>query len=251
MGDCGQRGANWDRKAIQDCLHAMSSNQAQPGVIRDPFAQQRTAMVEVQIRRRGVTDERVLQVMAAVPRHEFVAPQWQSRAYLDEPVPIGDGQTISQPYIVAVMTAMLQLKGTEKVLEIGTGCGYQAAVLSQLAGEVHTVEYRPELAQEAAQRLKASGYTNIHVHCGEGSLGLPQFAPFDAILMAAAAPALPAPLLDQIAEGGCMVAPIGVPAHQQLFFVRKQGTQYHVEHREACRFVPLQGPSGWKESQKE
>jgi protein-L-isoaspartate(D-aspartate) O-methyltransferase len=229
----------------------MSSNQAKPGVLRDPFEQQRVAMVEVQIRRRGVTDERVLQAMDTVPRHEFVALQWQSRAYLDEPVPIGEGQTISQPYIVAVMSAMLQLKGTEKVLEIGTGCGYQAAVLSQLAREVHTVEYRPELARDAAQRLKASGYTNIHVHCGDGSLGLPQFAPFDAILMAAAAPALPAPLLDQVAEGGCMVAPIGVPAQQQLFFVRKQGTQYHVEHREACRFVPLQGPSGWKESQTE
>ncbi|HEY1482229.1 MAG TPA: protein-L-isoaspartate(D-aspartate) O-methyltransferase [Candidatus Acidoferrum sp.] len=229
----------------------MTSNQAQPGVLHDPFEQQRAAMVEVQIRRRGVTDERVLQVMAAVPRHDFVSSQWQSRAYLDEPVPIGDGQTISQPYIVAVMTAMLQLRGPERVLEIGTGCGYQAAVLSQLAREVHTVEYRPELARDAAQRLQALGYTNIHVHCGEGSVGLPQFAPFDAILMAAAAPALPTPLLDQIAQGGCMVAPIGVPTHQQLFFVRKQGTQFHVEHREACRFVPLQGPSGWKETQKE
>jgi protein-L-isoaspartate(D-aspartate) O-methyltransferase len=225
----------------------MSNNEIPAVLSPGMYGQLRTAMVDAQIRRRGVTDERVLRAMASVPRHEFVPPQWQNRAYEDEPLPIGAGQTISQPYIVAVMTAALRLTGTEKVLEIGTGCGYQAAVLSQIAREIFTVECRSELARASSARLQLLECHNVHLHCGDGSLGLMEFAPFDAILVAAAAPALPAPLLEQLAEAGRMIAPVGGSTQQELVLVRRHGTEYDVEHHEGCRFVPLQGRYGWKE----
>lgn len=210
------------------------------------YTEQREAMVETQIRERGVKDERVLQAMATVPRHEFVPPQSRGMAYADEPLAIGAGQTISQPYIVASMTEALQLSGSERVLEIGTGCGYQAAVLSLLSREVYSVECRAELAKSAAERLQRLGFHNVHVHCGDGSLGLKEFAPFDAILVAAAAPSLPEPLLDQLNEGGRMIAPIGTEEHQQLLLVTRHGNDYSSERREPCRFVPLVGRHGWK-----
>ena len=175
----------------------------------DPFAQARHEMVEKQIRRRHIYDQRVLGSLERVPRHEFVPTEFASRAYDDAPLPIGGGQTISQPYMVAAMTSALRLTGNERVLEIGTGLGYQAAVLGCLAREVFTTEMRPELALRASETLAQLGYQNVHVHHGDGTLGLPELAPFDAIIVAAAAPASPEPLLAQLADSGRMVIPVG------------------------------------------
>jgi protein-L-isoaspartate(D-aspartate) O-methyltransferase len=212
------------------------------------YEEARRAMIETQLRRRGVNEPGVLAAMGAVPRHEFVPPDFRSRAYEDTPVPIGDGQTISQPYIVAAMTASLHLSGNERVLEIGTGCGYQAAVLASLAKEIFTIECRAELATSAAERLARLGYANVHVHCGDGTLGLPEFAPFDAILVAAAAPAAPAPLLAQLAEGGRMVIPVGSVENQELQLFERVSGKTSTTLLEPCRFVPLVGAHGWKES---
>jgi protein-L-isoaspartate(D-aspartate) O-methyltransferase len=208
----------------------------------------RRAMIETQLRRRGIHDARVLAAMSAVPRHEFVPPDFRGRAYEDAPLPIGDGQTISQPYIVAAMTMALRLSGGERVLEIGAGCGYQAAVLASLAREVFTIEYRPELATSAAARVARLCYANVHVHCGDGTLGLPEFAPFDAILVAAAAPTAPAPLLAQLAEGGRMVIPVGSVENQELQLIERVDGKCHITTLEPCRFVPLIGAHGWKDS---
>jgi len=211
------------------------------------YAAQRVEMIEKQVRRRGVTDPAVLAAMQAVPRHEFVAEEIRSNAYADAPLPIGGGQTISQPYIVAAMTAALHLRASDKVLEIGTGCGYQAAVLACLAKDVFTIERRPELASSACARLARLGYSNAHVHCGDGTLGLPEFAPFDAILVAAAAPAIPRPLLAQLAEGGRMILPLGGVEHQELQLIGKRGDAFPTKMLEGCRFVPLVGYHGWQE----
>ena len=213
----------------------------------EKYGPQRTEMIEKQLRRRGITDATVLAAMAEVPRHEFVPHELRSRAYEDAPLPIGGGQTISQPYIVAAMTAALRLQLEDRVLEIGTGCGYQAAVLSRLAKEVFTIERRAELASAASEKLARLGYSNVHVHCGDGTLGLPEFAPFNAILVAAAAPAVPQPLLGQLAEGGRMILPIGDAEHQELRLIEKQGTTFLTSTMEGCRFVPLVGYYGWQE----
>jgi protein-L-isoaspartate(D-aspartate) O-methyltransferase len=204
--------------------------------------------VEKQIRRRHITDSRVLECLARVPRHEFVPAEFRARAYEDAPLPIGEGQTISQPYIVAAMTAALRLQGNERVLEIGTGFGYQAAVLACLAREVFTLEFRAGLATEAAERLARLGYANAHVHCGDGTLGLPEFAPYGAILVAAAAPSAPAPLLAQLAEGGRMVVPVGDVENQDLQLIERSHETLHTTMLEPCRFVPLLGAHGWKGS---
>src|SRR5271165_714381 len=148
----------------------------------NPYMQARQCMVAVQLRRRGILDERVLEVMSRIPREEFVPVEVRARAYEDEPLPIGGGQTISQPYMVALMTASLQLKASDKVLEIGTGCGYQAAILSCLSKEVYSVEIRADLARSSAERLEKLGFANVHVHCGDGSAGLTEFAPYDAMV---------------------------------------------------------------------
>jgi protein-L-isoaspartate(D-aspartate) O-methyltransferase len=211
----------------------------------DRFAEARRSMVDFQIRRRGIKEERVLRAMGVVPRHKFVLPHYLNQAYNDEPLPIGGGQTISQPYIVAAVLAALELTGTERVLEIGTGCGYQAAVLSLLAREVYTVEYLPELAQSAADRLEGLGYANVHVRCGDGTLGWPEYSPYEAILIAAAAPRIPEPLLEQLTEGGRLVAPIGNDLEQELQLVSKSEGRYTVQHGGPCRFVPLVGKYGW------
>lgn len=213
----------------------------------DEFAAQRAGMVEWQLRRRGVTDSAVLFAMESVRREEFVPGEFRRRAYNDCPLPIGEGQTISQPYIVAAMTAALQLKGGERVLEIGTGCGYQAAVLSKMATSVFTVESHSKLALAAASRLERLGYNNVHVHCGDGTLGMPEFAPFDAILVAAAAPCVPEPLRTQLSEGGRLILPVGDSENQELRFVERSGNSFHTRSLEACRFVPLVGYYGWKE----
>jgi len=211
------------------------------------FAERRAQMVEKQLRRRGIRDLRVLAAMAAVPREEFVPSELREKAYEDAPLPIGDGQTISQPYIVAAMTAALQLAGHERVLEIGAGCGYQAAILAQLAKEVFTVERRSELAAAAAERLTRLAYANVHVHCGDGTLGLPELAPFDGMLVAAAAPEVPTPLYSQVAEGGRLIVPIGDSENQELYLLQRRGDSFHTTVLEACRFVPLVGYHGWKE----
>jgi protein-L-isoaspartate(D-aspartate) O-methyltransferase len=216
----------------------------------DEWQRLRLDMVDKQIRRRGIRDERVLEAMSRVPRHEFVPEELQRRAYGDEPLPIGEGQTISQPYMVAAMTGSLGLQGGERVLEVGTGCGYQAAVLSELAKEIYSVELRPELARAAGERLGRMGYANVQVHSGDGSLGWPEFAPFDAILVAAGAPAIPAPLLEQLKDGGRMVVPVGSDAQQELMVVIRRGNDYELRRSEGCRFVPLQGAYGWKEHGK-
>jgi protein-L-isoaspartate(D-aspartate) O-methyltransferase len=211
------------------------------------YAAQRLEMIEKQLRRRGITDAAVLGAMTAVPRHEFVPEELRAHAYDDLPLPIGGGQTISQPYIVAAMTAALHLQTGDRVLEIGTGCGYQAAVLSCLAREVFTIERRPELAFSASAKLARLGYSNAHAHCGDGTLGLPELAPFDAILVAAAAPAVPKPLLAQLAEGGRMILPVGDTEHQELRLIEKIGDAFPTKSLEGCRFVPLVGYHGWQE----
>jgi protein-L-isoaspartate(D-aspartate) O-methyltransferase len=213
----------------------------------EEYAPQRLEMVEKQLRRRGIRDAAVLAAMTAVPRHEFVANELRSHAYDDAPLPIGGGQTISQPYIVAAMTAALHLQLGDRVLEIGTGCGYQAAVLSRLAREIFTIERRPELASAASRLLARLDYSNVHVHCGDGTFGLPEIAPFDAILVAAAAPEIPKPLLAQLAERGRMIIPVGGADHQELQLVERHGDAFPAKILEGCRFVPLVGYHGWQE----
>ena len=218
-----------------------------PGPVAEAeYAEQRRVMVDKQLRRRGIRDERVLRAMASVPRHEFVPRELRELAYADEPLGIGAGQTISQPYIVASMTTALRLSGPERVLEVGTGSGYQAAVLSLVAREVYSVESRGELAKSAAERLERLGFLNVHVHFGDGTLGLKEMTRFDAILVAAAAPAVPSPLLEQLADGGRMIVPVGSEEQQHLVLVTRSGTEFFYERREGCRFVPLVGLHGWK-----
>src|SRR5467141_3748645 len=212
------------------------------------FSSQISNMIQTQLRRRGITDVAVLAAMEFVPRHEFVPREFREKSYDDVPLPIGGGQTISQPYMVAAMTAALHLRPGDRVLEIGTGCGYQAAVLARLATEVFTIERRPELASGASEKLARLGYPNAHVHCGDGTLGLADLAPFDAILVAAAAPAVPKPLLAQLAEGGRMILPVGGAEHQELQLIEKRGDAFPTKMLEGCRFVPLVGYHGWQET---
>jgi protein-L-isoaspartate(D-aspartate) O-methyltransferase len=211
------------------------------------FEAARRAMIETQIERRGVRDARVLNAMRAVPRHAFVPADLRSQAYEDAPLPIGAGQTISQPYMVAAMTAALKLIGNERVMEVGAGSGYQAAVLSILCREVVTLEYRAELAADTAKRLAEMRYDNIHVHCGDGTLGLLEMAPFDAILVAAGAPAPPPPLLAQLTEGGRLVIPVGTLENQELQLIERHNNRFHTTVLDNCRFVPLIGAHGWKD----
>jgi protein-L-isoaspartate(D-aspartate) O-methyltransferase len=210
------------------------------------FDEQRHAMVEHQIRLRGVRSERVLEAMRAVPRHEFVPPEMQPIAYADQPLPIGEKQTISQPFMVAAMTEALELAGPEKVLEVGTGSGYQAALLSRLAARVLTIEYHGSLAEAARERLDRLGCANVVVLHGDGTLGWPEEAPFDAVVVTAAAPKIPQPLLAQLAEGGRMVIPVGDEEQQELVRVRKLGGKFPQEVLHYCRFVPLVGRYGWR-----
>jgi protein-L-isoaspartate(D-aspartate) O-methyltransferase len=205
----------------------------------DDFSVPRERMLSAQLRARGIGDERVLAAMARVPRHEFVAEELRSQAYEDHPIPIGKGQTLSQPYIVAVMLQALALDGSERVLEIGTGSGYQTALLAELAREVFSVERLRSLAQSAQEILHRLGYQNITVVTGDGSQGLAQRAPFDAIVLAAAAPRVPPALFAQLREGGRMVAPIGPAYAQKLLMIQKQNGHALVRNLEKCRFVPL------------
>jgi protein-L-isoaspartate(D-aspartate) O-methyltransferase len=215
------------------------------------FQAERREMVDRQIRDRGIRSMRVLAAMGAVPRHLFVPRERIQEAYLDAPVAIGEGQTISQPYIVALIAEALSLKGHERVLEVGAGSGYQAAVVSLLAGEVIAVESHSTLAASARERLARLGYANIRVEEGDGSLGWPQCAPYDAILVTAAAPSLPEPLLAQMAEGARLVIPVGGPEQQDLLRLVKRGSTRSQESLCACRFVPLIGRFGWQSKAKE
>lgn len=206
----------------------------------DPTARARAGMVDRQIAARGVRDVRVLEVMRQVPRHLFVPPDQAALAYDDHPLPIGSGQTISQPYVVAFMTEQLRLTGTERVLEIGTGSGYQAAVLSRLARAVFSVEIRPELAAEATERLKAFGAENVRVRTADGFYGWPEEAPFDGILVTAAPERVPEPLLDQLAPGGRMVIPVG-GFYQELKVIERTPDGLAERSVLPVRFVPFVG----------
>ncbi len=206
---------------------------------------QRREMIEKQIRGRGIRDPRVLAALLAVPRHAFIAPQFLAEAYKDQPIAIGEGQTISQPFMVASMTEALELSPDDRVLEVGTGSGYQAAVLSLLAREIYTIESLPDLAEAARERLARMGYENVQVGVGDGTMGWPEQAPFNAIIVTAAAPQIPPPLSAQLADGGRLVLPVGPADTQQLLRVRRRGAEFVTEHFYHCRFVPLVGRHGW------
>jgi len=206
-------------------------------------------MVRDQIDAQGVHDARVLRAMLSVPRHEFVPPELADQAYADRPLPIGYRQTISQPYIVAFMTSLLHLQGDETVLEVGTGSGYQAAVLSELAQTVHTIERYADLAEQARQRLARLGYANVVVHTGDGTLGWPEAAPYRGILVTAAAPGLVHPLADQLDEGGCLVIPVGRIDRQVLQVWRRENDRLLHEAVIPVAFVPLRGEYGWEEEE--
>lgn len=207
----------------------------------DRFAVKRAEMVTQQIIGRGIKDARVLTAMRKVPRHKFIPESEYQHAYDDSPLPIGYDQTISQPYIVAYMTEALHLTGSERVLEIGTGSGYQAAVLSELAKEVYTIEIVVPLCKQAGERLEELGYRNVHVLCGDGYSGWPEFAPFDAIIITAAPAHIPEPLIKQLKSGGRMVAPVG-RLYQELVLISKD-EQGVVKRKKLLpvRFVPMTG----------
>jgi protein-L-isoaspartate(D-aspartate) O-methyltransferase len=209
----------------------------------DRFAIARARMVSEQIERRGIHEPHLLEVLRSVPRHHFVPQESLDLAYADRPLPIGYRQTISQPYIVALMTDLLKLTGGECVLEVGTGSGYQAAVLSKLAREVHSVEFIPELAESARSNL--ADYENVTVHFGDGSLGWQESAPYDGILVAAAAPKTPQRLLDQLADGGNLVIPVGGRAMQVLEVWTRNGNAFTTDSVTSVAFVPLRGEQGW------
>ena len=211
----------------------------------DNYERERKRMVVEQIERRGLRDARLLAALESTPRHLFVPENYRNAAYEDGPLPIGFGQTISQPYIVALMTDLLHLKGDERVLEVGTGSGYQAAILGMMADEVHTVEYVPELATGADKLLKSLGMDNVHVHFGDGSLGWPEFAPYGGILVAAAAPQTPKALLEQLDDGGRLVLPVGGRGMQNLEVWERKGKRFDHKTLTAVAFVPLRGEQGW------
>ena len=212
---------------------------------RDAYELTRARMVEEQLVKRGIGDERVLAAMRKVPRHLFVEEALRDRAYGDHPLPIGEEQTISQPYIVALMTALLELAGTEKVLEVGTGSGYQTAVLAELARRVCSIERLPRLAERARALLEGLGYDNVWIRVGGGTLGWPDEAPFDRILVTAGGPAVPPPLFQQLAEGGRMVLPLGDEANQTLTVVDKVGGEMRTRTHGECKFVKLVGKYAW------
>lgn len=212
------------------------------------FVAMRERMIAEQLQTRGVCDPAVLEAMRAVPREKFVSQDLRAFAYDDRALPIEEGQTISQPYMVAFMAEALELAGDERVLEIGTGSGYSAAVLSRIVSSVRSVERLPELASRALERLQLLGFANIDVHVADGSLGLPQFAPYDAIVVTAGAPDVPAPLLAQLAIGGRLVIPVGVTLNfQSLIRVHRESeTEYRRETLMGVMFVPLIGAAGWE-----
>lgn len=212
----------------------------------DPRAGERNAMVDTQIAARGVRNPRVLEAMRTVPRHLFVPPAYQREAYRDSPLPIGHGQTISQPYIVAVMTELLAISPGDRVLEIGAGSGYQAAILAALGAEVITIERLPEVAGIAEGNLEKAGFHGVRVVCGDGTEGYTQGGPYHAILVTAATPEVPAPLISQLADGGRLVAPVGSRDIQELVRLEKHGERISRSTFGGVVFVPLLGRHGWE-----
>jgi protein-L-isoaspartate(D-aspartate) O-methyltransferase len=212
------------------------------------WAEARARMVSEQLERRGIRDPRVLDAMRNVPRHLFVPPERQASAYDDQALSIGDGQTISQPYMVAVMTEALSVAAGARILEIGTGSGYQAAILAVLAREVITIERRPGLAAAAGRRLASLGFTNVTVVVADGSVGYPGAAPYDAVLATAGAPQVPASLRTQLADGARLVVPVGSAFHQDLVVIERRGETFVESRGEGCVFVPLVGREGWPEA---
>jgi len=223
-------------------LVALTASSCGPAEERNEaaLARARALMVEEQLASRGVEDARTLAAMRKVPRHLFVPPAVLDQAYDDHPLPIGHGQTISQPYIVAFMTEALGLRGGETVLEVGTGSGYQAAVLAEIAARVYTIEIVAPLAEEARERLRRLGYANVDVRAGDGYLGWPEAAPFDAIMVTAAAPRVPEPLKEQLRDGGRLILPVG-DEWQELVVVTRRGTRYEERRVLPVRFVPMTG----------
>jgi protein-L-isoaspartate(D-aspartate) O-methyltransferase len=207
----------------------------------DPFADVRQEMRDQQIRARGVRDVRVLEAIGRVPRHRFVPSTFRDMAYDDRPLPIGHGQTISQPYIVALMTELVQPQATDRVLEIGTGCGYQSAILAELVKTVYTIEIVQPLADEARERLKNLGYSNIHVRSGDGYQGWPEHAPFQAIVVTAAPDHIPQPLVEQLAPGGRMVIPVGRFTQELLLLEKLEDGQVRESRIAPVAFVPMTG----------
>ena len=213
----------------------------------ESYGQKRQAMIENHIKGRGIKDRRVLDIMGKIPRHLFVDEHVRDRAYGDHPLPIGEGQTISQPYVVALMTEALQLKPTDRVLEIGTGSGYQAAVLAGIVKEVYTIEIRKSLAAQAEKRLKDLGYTNVKVKYADGYFGWEEFAPFDAIIITASANHIPPPLIRQLKEGGRLILPLGSTVYYQtLTLATKRKGDLDVQQMGAVAFVPMIGESDKK-----
>jgi len=211
----------------------------------DPYSLLHEQMVESQLRQRGIRDERVLGAMARVPRHEFVAEPYRERAYDDNPLPIGQGQTISQPYIVALMLELLAPSPEHVILEIGTGSGYQTALLAELSRHVFSIERHPELGAQADAVLRRLGYVNVTLEVGDGSAGLPEHAPYDGIVVSAAAPQFPSALFGQLREGGRLVVPVGPAEAQLLQLITKEQGRPVVSQQVACRFVPLVGAEGY------
>ena len=214
----------------------------------DTYRDERRLMVEEQLRNRGIRDERVLEAMARVPRHEFVYPELRDEAYEDHPIAIGEGQTISQPFVVADMLEALALRPEDVVLEVGTGSGYETAVLAELVRKVYSIERIASLAERARTLLERLGYRNVTVVQGDGSQGLPEAAPFDAIVVSAAAPHVPRPLLEQLRDGGRLVIPVGSGFAQELQLVRKIGDRTSTLYLDGVRFVPLIGQDGFREA---
>ena len=214
--------------------------------MQENFEALRNEMVDLQLITRGIKDQRVLDAMREIPRHEFVPQNIKYAAYDDCALPIGEGQTISQPYMVAIMTECLRLKGGEKVLEIGTGSGYQAAILSKLAKKVYTVERIDPLAKRASDILKNLGYTNVEVTVGDGTLGYKAEAPYDGVIVTASCPNIPKPLVDQLSDGGRLVLPVGDRFSQVLTIATKHGEKITIEESIGCVFVPLIGKYGWQ-----
>jgi protein-L-isoaspartate(D-aspartate) O-methyltransferase len=227
--------SNISTLGTEDVSHTNSASQ-------DKYAAARAEMVNEQIKARGIQDQEILQAMSDVPRHEFVPERYINRAYTDQPLPINYGQTISQPYIVALMSELLELEPGARVLEIGTGSGYQAAILAEIGVQVYTVEIIPELAAEAGERLKRLGYQDIQILNADGYFGWMDYAPFDAIIVTAAPDHLPQPLANQLAEGGRLVIPIGpVGAFQTLWLFEKLNGELQATNMGGVRFVPLTG----------